>query len=146
MSGSGDKIHHIFDSFEGVSCQTDADRGCKFDCGDLAMDAETVERNLERHKGKFILYRGWIPSEFYRVEDRRFCLVHIDVDMYRPYKDSLEFFYPRLSVGGVIICDDYGSYSTPGSKIAVDEFCLENNVVGFEIASGQFILPKVNLD
>ena len=53
--------------------------------------------------------------------------MHINVDLYEPTKDSLDFFYPRLVKNGVIICNDYGSCKFPGAKKAVDEFLEENN-------------------
>ncbi len=48
--------------------------------------------------------------------------MHVDVDLYRPTRDTVEFFYPRLSPGGVILFDDYGSAMCPGAARAVDEF------------------------
>ena len=42
--------------------------------------------------------------------------------IYKSTKDCLEFYYPRLSPGGVILCDDYNSRTWPGVKKAVDEY------------------------
>jgi len=50
-----------------------------------------------------------------------FALVNLDVDLYKPTKAGLEYFYPLLSPGGVIIIHDY-TYKWPGIKKAVDEF------------------------
>jgi O-methyltransferase len=50
-----------------------------------------------------------------------FSLVNLDVDLYKPTKAGLEYFYPLLSPGGVIIIHDY-NYKWPGIKKAVDEF------------------------
>ena len=36
--------------------------------------------------------------------------------------DSIEYFYPRLNDGGIILCDDYGSALCPGATQAIDEF------------------------
>ena len=68
------------------------------------------------------LYKGWIPDRFKEVENRKFQFVHIDVDLYQPTLDALEFFYPRLVSGGVIVCDDYNLTMFPGAKQAWDEF------------------------
>ena len=48
-------------------------------------------------------------------------LVNLDVDLYSPTKAGLEYFYPLLTNGGVIIIHDY-NYKWPGIKKAVDEF------------------------
>jgi len=47
----------------------------------------------------------------------------MDADLYNPTKAGLEFFYPRLSPGGVILVHDY-NYKWEGLMKAVDEFVL----------------------
>jgi hypothetical protein len=103
-SSVGTKVHHIFDSFEGLSEPGPAD-GSHWTKGDLKCEMETVRRalsgfdNLEFH-------RGWIPERFRDVEYRKFSFVHIDVDLIGPTLASLPFFYPRMERGGIIVCDD----------------------------------------
>ena len=53
--------------------------------------------------------------------NRQLALVNLDADLYNPTKAGLEFFYPRLSPGGVIIIHDY-NFKWPGIKKAADEF------------------------
>jgi len=48
------------------------------------------------------------------------AMAHIDVDWYAPVMTCLERIYPKLSVGGVIILDDYNSWG--GCKKAADDF------------------------
>ena len=55
------------------------------------------------------------------MADRQFILVHMDVDLYEPYRDSIEFFFPRLVEGGAMVFDDYGLTQFPGAKLAIDE-------------------------
>ena len=54
------------------------------------------------------------------VADRRFRLAHIDVDVYQSAADVLDWVWPRLSPGGVVVFDDYGFPATPGHEL-VDE-------------------------
>jgi hypothetical protein len=120
---------HVFDSFEGLSEYGEQDRGGLAPADrrtadarrrHFAADIEAVRATLAPFD--FVrLHKGWIPERFPAVADRRFKLVHIDVDLYRPYMDSIEFFYPRLLDGGVMIFDDYGSAGFPGARKAVDE-------------------------
>jgi Macrocin-O-methyltransferase (TylF) len=67
---------------------------------------------------------GYFPESL-RLEhfDRRFAVVSVDCDLYEPMKSGLEFFYPRLSRGGLLLLHDYSSGFWPGAKQAVDEFC-----------------------
>jgi hypothetical protein len=115
--------HHIFDSFEGLS-RPDRSDGAYWQEGGLARGEEVVARNLAEFSA-YTLYRGWIPSRFAEITDRRFSFVHIDVDLHQPTLDSLAFFYPRMNEGGIIICDDYGSSVCPGATSAVNEFLAD---------------------
>lgn len=135
------RTHHIFDSFEGLSSPDSTDGGY-WSAGHLSAPLEEVRRNLADRR--YRLYPGWIPDRFNEVADEVFCFVHIDVDLYQPTTESLRFFYPRLSVGGVILCDDYGSSRCPGATRACDEFAAEHQLTGFVglPAGGGFIIRR----
>ena len=120
---AGPRTHFVFDSFEGLSTPSAAD-GSHWTEGDLACALETVQTNL-RSCGNISWHKGWIPDRFKDVEQRRFSFVHIDVDIYGPTRDSLQFFYPRMNQGGIIVCDDYGFTTCPGATKAVDEFLAD---------------------
>ena len=88
-------------------------------------------------------YKGWIPSRFKEVEKLSFSFVHLDVDLYQPTLDSMKFFFPRLSKGGVIVCDDYGMTQFPGAKKAVDEYLYKNKHTFFyEVPLGGCFIIK----
>jgi len=55
------------------------------------------------------------------VADRRFRLCHIDVDVYQSAKDVLDWLWPRVVAGGIIVYDDYGFRSALGIAKYVDE-------------------------
>jgi O-methyltransferase len=56
-----------------------------------------------------------------QVTSDKIALLHSDVDVYQSSKDVVEWALPRLSVGGVIIFDDYGFYSCEGVTRYVNE-------------------------
>ncbi|MEJ2610416.1 MAG: TylF/MycF/NovP-related O-methyltransferase [Candidatus Thiodiazotropha sp.] len=114
------KIHHIFDSFEGLSKPGDKD-GVPWSKNDLSAGEDVVAENLHPYKN-FIMYKGWIPDRFDEVKSKKFSFIHVDVDLYGPTKDSIEFFYERMSEGAIFLCNDYGFTSCPGATQAVDEF------------------------
>ena len=77
------------------------------------------------------------------VENNKFSLIHIDVDLYEPTLKSLEFFYPRLVEGGIIVCDDYNSKHFSGSKKAWDEFFSNKKLkVNFSPSLGSSFIIK----
>lgn len=119
LRGTG-KLVHLFDSFEGLSAPGKWD-GDYWAEGRFQVPEETLQETLAEFDN-YRVYRGWIPQRFGEVAERRFSFVHIDVDLYRPTLDSLEFFYPRTASSGIILMDDYGVRACPGAKLAADEF------------------------
>lgn len=141
-----DKTLHLFDSFEGISAPgagDNPDQGPTKDWekGMLAVDEATVRRNLAGLE-RIELYRGWVPTRFAEVAGRTFCFAHIDLDLYQPTLDSLAFFYPRLSPGGIIVCDDYGSGYCPGAMKAFDEYMADKPEGILHLPTGQGLITK----
>jgi O-methyltransferase len=68
-----------------------------------------------------LLHPGYFPETAEQVRNEIFALVNLDADLYRPTRAALDFFYPRLSPGGIIFIHDY-NYKWEGIKKAVDEF------------------------
>jgi hypothetical protein len=67
------------------------------------------------HKGDAVeVVAGW--------PERRFALVHLDVDLYLPTLECLDYFGPRLEPAGVIVLDDYDAPSCPGVRTGVEEY------------------------
>lgn len=139
---------HIFDSFQGLSKYDDIDipegnvQDLEKKQTQFACSLEIVQSNLKDFN--FIEYhQGWIPDRFNDVLDKKFSFVHIDVDLYQPIHDSIQYFYPKLVKGGVMVFDDYGYVQFPGAKKAVDQ-CLSDFQNPFFVAlpSGQAFLVK----
>ncbi len=109
------------DSFEGLPYPSEKDTHKLGDFNEVDYAAiygyfKTLFLNVQLHK-------GFSPGVFNNLHPHRmYSFVHIDVDLYQSVKDGLDYFYPRMIKGGVILLDDYGWQSTPGAKIAVDEF------------------------
>lgn len=53
------------------------------------------------------IHRGIIPETFAGLESAKIRFAHIDVDLYQSTKAAIEFIWPRLVPGGVLIDDDY---------------------------------------
>jgi len=116
--------HHLFDSFEGLSTPSVED-GTYWKRGALAVPEDTVRKNLAQFEDRLVFHKGWIPEHFPKVSNKKFRFVHIDVDLFHPTFDSVEFFYSRLSPGGILLCDDYGFSSCPGATAAVNKFLAD---------------------
>lgn len=116
---------HLFDTFEGFNSED-----LKIETGEAASYKTTnfADTNAEKvlalieGNGNIILHPGYFPVSASMLVMERFALVNIDADLYKPTKAGLEFFYPRMSPGGVILIHDY-NYKWEGVLKAVDDFC-----------------------
>lgn len=114
------KIVHLFDTFSGMpSADMTKDLHKEGDFSDAPLDE--VKMYL-KDCSNVRFYPGLFPATSDAVSNLQFCLVHIDVDIYKSVADCCEFFYPRMVKGGIMVFDDYGFLSCPGAKMAVDEF------------------------
>lgn len=131
---------HLFDSFEGLSVPGEQD-GSYWQKGDLTFPLEKVKENLSAFDN--VRYHpGWIPDAFPEVQDLRFAFVHIDVDLFEPTRDALRFFWDRLTIGGLIVSDDYGLISCPGATKAFDDFFANKPEPIVNLASGGAFIMK----
>jgi O-methyltransferase len=89
-----------------------------------------------------ILRPGFIPETFQGLESATIALAHIDLDIYKSILDCLNFVWPRLTVGGFLIFDDYGFPSCPGARAAVDEFFSASSCVPLCLPTGQAVVFK----
>jgi hypothetical protein len=133
---------HLFDSFEGLSAPASEDAGTNMARGDYLGSEDEVRRNLAGYD-RLVYHRGWIPDRFQDVTGRRFSFVHIDVDLYEPVRDSLDFFLPRMADGGIVVLDDYGCEQTPGALRATDEAAARHGCHVARLPYGQaFIVVR----
>lgn len=138
---NSDRTIHLFDSFEGLSTPEECD-GDYWTSGDLRSTRKSVEESLAEFSN-YRIYEGWIPDKFTEVSDKRFSFVHIDVDLLKPTLAAIEFFYPRLLSGGLMLMDDYGFASCPGAKKAADDYFRDMPESIIMLSTGQaFVLKK----
>lgn len=72
--------------------------------------------------GRVQLVPGFIEQTIHRQGlPSRVCFSYVDFDFYEPITTALTFLHERLPIGGHILVDDYGWFSS-GAKSATDEF------------------------
>ncbi len=102
----GDRLLRLFDTFEGLPQSSKEDRGIHKK-SQYACSLEDVQayvagfENVTFHKGLF-------PDSARGIEESQYSFCHFDVDLYEGTKACLEYFYPRMIPGGIMISHDYG--------------------------------------
>ena len=129
-----DRKLYLFDTFEGFD-KRDAEVDRKENFSSATQDftqtsVDLVLSNME-HPENCIIRKGWFPDTSEGI-DEKFCFVNLDADLYQPMKAGLEFFYPRLVHGGVIMLHDFSNadpqFDYKGVRKAVKDFCDKNNI------------------
>jgi hypothetical protein len=73
--------------------------------------------------------------------NERFSFVHTDVPPYAVTRGALEFFYPRLLPGGIIISHDFATCRGP--REAMEEFFKDLPGPVIELSGDQAMAVKV---
>lgn len=137
-----------FDSFQGLEQPTQEDimpekNESYFKKGSIkGWNKPAIEKRLAYHQCSIELIKGWIPESFTGFEDKKFVFAHIDVDLYNATYASLEFIYPRMEKGGIILFDDYGFPMCLGARKAIDDYLEDKLEKAIPILSGQAFLIK----
>jgi O-methyltransferase len=76
----------------------------------LAVSLDEVTRTFERYgllDDRVRFLPGWFHETLAEAPIDELALMRLDGDMYGSTMDALQLLYPRLSVGGYVIIDDY---------------------------------------
>lgn len=134
---------HLFDTFEGLPETSASDtefRNGQFAKGQFACGLDEVKRYLGS-SDKVVFHQGFFPQTAEPVKAERFSFVHTDVDLYESTRSVLEFFYPRLVPGGMILSHDF--HSCQGPHRAITEFFKDRPEPVIELPGDQAVIVKV---
>lgn len=135
----GLKHLYLFENFDGLEELKESDR-VLFKENMFSSDFNIFKERFREYKNVHI-HKGFFPKQTGKfIKDKTFSFVHLDMDLYDGTLKALEFFYPRLSNGGVIISHDYPS--AKGIKEAVDIFCNRHAVTHYELPTRQVMIIK----
>lgn len=139
----GDRQLYLFDTFAGLPNDlSDSDNKTQylFSAGQYLSDIDSVKNYLSPYKSVSIV-KGIFPVTADAITAvKKFSFVHLDVDLYQGTKDCVEYFYPQMSRGGIIICHDYVLAS--GVRKAVDEFFHDKPEPVIELCENQCFILK----
>jgi len=136
----------MYDTFDGMTEPTDDD--CEIETNVSGSDLlkntpkntdkfnmwayaplKMVKKNMKKTmfpEERIHFIEGKVENTLSKVKPQSIALLRLDTDWYESTKCELEQLYPLLSIGGVLIVDDYGHFS--GAKKAVDEYFSKTNV------------------
>jgi len=131
--GDRERTVWVADSFRGLP---KPDPRQKDDVKDAYWRKPVLAASLKDVKANFAKYGllddrvrflpGWFRDTLPKAPIEKLAVLRLDGDLYESTMDALEALYPKLSVGGYAIIDDYSI--VPGCKRAVDEYRARNGI------------------
>ena len=137
-SVKGDRELHLFDTFEGLPAASDKDSGVHR-VAQYACSLESVQAYLQGFEQVYY-HKGLFPDSAHGLDECQYAFVHFDVDLYEGTYACLEYFYPRMVPGGVMISHDYGMLA--GVQRAFQEFMADKPEPIFEQPTTQAMIVK----
>ncbi|BBO88328.1 TylF/MycF/NovP-related O-methyltransferase [Desulfosarcina ovata] len=124
----------LFDSFKGLPKPSDKDvllndifnlgSMARYE-GEMCCGMESVQARLDDvqfPKDRVVIVPGFIEDVLPQaILPQRVSFAYVDFDLYSPIAVTLQYLDRVLSIGGIVIVDDYGFFSA-GAQTAVDEF------------------------
>jgi O-methyltransferase len=127
---------YLFDTFAGLPEPGEIETGF-LKPGQFAASLPAVKSLLKEY-ANVRFHPGIFPESAKGIDEVRFSLVHLDADLYSSTLAGLEFFYPRMVPGGIIMTHDYSTL--PGVERAFAEFLREKPEIVIELPSTQAMI------
>ncbi len=132
------KEAYFFDTFEGLPDVLKKDKNYKQ--GEYSCSYEQVKEYLKNYKNIYLI-KGVFPNSVSNTFNKKFAFVHLDVDIYRSTLNCLEFFYPKMVNGGIILTHDYSEKE--GVYKAFNIFFKDKEETIIELNCSQAMVIKI---
>ncbi len=107
------------------------------------LEVEKTQENLIEFKSNTVFNKGHIPDSFEKSSNPDSLVwLHIDLNSSLATKYALEYFFEKISKGGVVLFDDYAWPHYFDTKKVVDEFFVDKPGLLLPLPTGQSIFLK----
>jgi hypothetical protein len=144
----GSRRFHLFDTFAGTptAALTDAERVEGIGSGNLSYSgtsSEYVAGLLSPWRDRIEIHEGDVGETLGRTETGPLAFVHMDLNATAPTREALEYCYPRLVEGAVVVFDDYGHLKYRDQRTAIDQFFTGRPEEPIALPTGQaFVIRR----
>lgn len=116
---------YLFDTFTGFSpSDLRTEQALQYSqarAGDFSDTAAELVRARLPYPQQAVIRAGHFPETAAGLQET-FALVSLDADLYEPTLAGLEYFYPRLNRGGILLLHDYDSGQFCGVRAALQAY------------------------
>ncbi len=138
------KKYFLMDTFSGMDERYSSDYEMQRD-QKLGYKKKTdlYEQVLKTFRGFNVeIIKGAIPDTLPLALTEKVSYLSVDMNCVRPEVDALNFFWPKMVSGGLIILDDYGYPGAIEQKHAHDQFARSKGVEVLSLPTSQGLIIK----
>lgn len=147
---NSDRQYYLYDSFEGIDPEKVAEGEynrlgayLSFANHIYSRDGlfESVRKRFEKYSNMHVV-KGFLPGALEQTIPERISFLHVDLNSAQAEQKSLEFLFPRIIDGGVIVLDDYEWLVFDKQKTFHGHFFHARGVKVMELPTGQGLVIK----
>lgn len=138
------KRYYLLDTFNGMdpkfSSKYEMARNRKLGYGQNKDLYSQVKKTFSKYAVEII--KGSIPESLSQVKTKRVCFLSIDMNCAKPEIKALNYFWPKMTKGGIIILDDYGYPGCLSQKKGHDAFAKSKKIEILSLPTCQGLIIK----
>jgi hypothetical protein len=137
------KSFYLFDTYQGIPSDQITEREKK------RAALHNYSECYESTKQKFDVFpraklvRGRVPDTLSMEAIDHVAYLSIDMNIAKPERAAIEFFWPKISIGGIVVLDDYAFGGYEAQHETMDEFAAKVGVQILTLPTGQGLIIKL---
>ena len=138
--------YHLFDTFAGIPHSELTARETAEGMGGRLADTSLtyVKELLKEWEDRTVYHEGDIFDVLPTVETGPLSFVHMDLNAASPTARALDYVYPRLVSGGVVVFDDYGEQPYQDQRDMIDQFFSDKPEKPIALPTGQAVVWRLS--
>ena len=132
---------YLFDTFCGMDARLSLKHEMDHYEGRYPECYEQVVKLFKPYSNVHVV-RGSVPDTLIAAHIDHVAFLHIDMNAAKPERAALEYFWPKLVQGGIVIFDDYNWVFCKSQKDTIDEFARSIGQSILCLPTGQGMLFK----
>ncbi len=140
-----DRNFWLFDTYNGIPIEQalpeEVDHAIASNTMNYVECFQLAEKNFAPFP-RARLVRGRVPESLTTVQIEKVSYLSLDMNITPPERAALEYFWPKLSSGAIVVLDDYGFLGFEPQYRSANEFAASVNVSILTLPTGQGIIVK----
>ena len=136
------KKFYLFDTYEGIVREQLTENEIKLGIQNYKYKNVYEEVTKTFDGLPAVIVKGKVPETLSEFKGNHVAYLSIDMNAVFPEIQAMNYFWPKVVKGGLVVLDDYGFPLHIEQKKAFDEFAKKNNFEILSLPTGQGLIIK----